>query len=124
MRHKFTQSECSKGGKATAAITGSFVCKRCGDTFTRHIEHAGHLGLHTFADRYTGGDMHQALEAFQQLGAAATDPFPENGAFARGHQLQALIKEANDRALREAAFAEFEARTGIDVSPNKPRWQR
>jgi hypothetical protein len=43
----------------------------------------GHLGLHSFADRYAGGDLRLAAEKLGLCGVAASDPYPENGAFAR-----------------------------------------
>lgn len=92
-RYTFTQAQRRRGGLTTANLTGPRACPRCGRKFIRHVAFAGHLGLHTFADRYTGGDMRQAAQMFNLLGIAAGDPFPQNGAFAKAHQAAAEVRE-------------------------------
>ena len=91
-RHKFTRQEAAKGGRTTAALSGG-ACPRCPRTFTKHLALAGHLGLHAFADRFTGGNMRKAAQTFNLIGRAATDPFPRNGAFSRAHQAWDEVKE-------------------------------
>ena len=93
-RHIFTHEECSQGGRATAALPGG-ICPRpdCVSSFDTRMQLLGHLGLHGFADRFTGGDLIKARLKLGLTGAAATDPAPWNGAFAEGHKILAQIRE-------------------------------
>lgn len=87
-RHKLTQADQRKGGQTVARLPGGF-CPRCGLHFPSHARLAGHLGLHAYADKYCDGDLDRARLHFSIVGAAASDPFPENGAYAEGHKFLA-----------------------------------
>jgi len=50
------------------------------------------MGLHTFADRYAGGNLRLAAEKLALCGQATTDPLPGNAAFARAHETLAEIR--------------------------------
>lgn len=91
-RHKFTLEEKQRGGRATARKLTERKCPKCGKWFDRHVAYAGHLGLHTFADRYCGGSMRLAAKKFNLLGIAATDSFPQNGAFREAHRVSLEIR--------------------------------
>lgn len=95
-RHQLTTPERQRGGNTTAAKSGG-TCPRCKKYYAKHLQLIGHKGLHTFADRYTGGDLRAAAKKFNLIGAAATDPYPSNGAFARAHQAAEEV-----RAMQEA----------------------
>ena len=84
MRHRLTLKDQRLGGKVVSGLPGG-DCPRCSRTFERHSQLAGHLGLHTYADRYCGGDMQAALRSINLVGLAHSDPMPRNGAFARAH---------------------------------------
>jgi hypothetical protein len=92
-RHQLTQEERRRGGKTTASLPAPGPCPRCGRRFESHLQYAGHLGLHGFADRYTEGDLKAAGLKLGIVGAAAIDPFPENGAFAEGHQFLVTYRD-------------------------------
>ena len=92
-RHQLTQEERRRGGRTTASLPAPGPCPRCGKCFDTHLQYAGHLGLHAFADKYTHGDLRAAGIKLGIVGAAATDPFPENGAFAEGHQFLATYSD-------------------------------
>ena len=87
-RHQLTHEERRRGGRTTSNLPAPGPCPRCGRKFKTHMQYAGHLGLHGFADKYTDGDMKAAGLKLGIIGAAATDPFPENGAFAEGHRFR------------------------------------
>ena len=85
-RHVFTKEECSRGGLAAARLPGG-TCEKCNTSFRSHMKLIGHLGLHGFADRFANGNLDKARLLLGLTGAAATDPFPQNGAFAEGHKI-------------------------------------
>jgi hypothetical protein len=85
-KHRLTDEERSKGGRTVAQMPGG-PCPICGAEYPTHAALAGHLGLHAFADRYAAGDLDTARRLLSLVGAAATDPYPENGAYAEGHSL-------------------------------------
>jgi hypothetical protein len=85
-KHVLTDEERSRGGKKAAAQPGG-PCPLCGSDYPTHAALAGHLGLHAFADRYALGDLDHARRLLSLVGAAATDPYPENGAYSEGHSL-------------------------------------
>jgi hypothetical protein len=87
-RHQLTLEERRRGGRATAKLPAPGPCPRCGREYDTHLQYAGHLGLHAFADKYTHGDLHAAGLKLGIIGAAATDPAPWNGAFAEGHRFR------------------------------------
>ena len=88
-KHTLTRADQSAGGRAVARLPGG-NCPRCSKHFSTHARLAGHLGLHAFADRYCAGDLQAARLKLSIIGAAASDPFPGNGAYAEGH---AWLKE-------------------------------
>ena len=68
MRYKLTTQDRQKGGKSTAQ--------------RYDMRERGLRGFQSFADRYFNGDTKRAGLALSKIGNFATDPFPENGAFA------------------------------------------
>jgi len=96
MRHQFTRAQQQRGGQTTAGLPGG-VCPRCHKSFSTHPKLAGHLGLHSFADKYTGGNMRQAAHKLNLIGIAATDPFPGNGAFATAHRAAAEVQSMKEQ---------------------------
>lgn len=96
MRHQFTRNEQRRGGQTTANLPGG-VYPRCRKTFTTHPKLAGHLGLHSFADKYTNGNMREAAHKFNLIGLAATDSFPGNGAFASAHRAAAEVQSLKEQ---------------------------
>lgn len=99
MKHRFTKKECKRGGKNVARMSGG-VCSKCGAYFSTHAKLAGHLGLHGFADRFCGGDVIAARSKLSIMGAAMSDPVPENGAFSEGHELLAQVGKVCQKAQR------------------------
>jgi len=91
-RHRFTNDERRRGGTKAAGGPGG-RCEECGLDFATHAAYAGHLGLHGFANHWTGGDIAAARDLLSQSGAASMDPFPGNGAFSRGHKMLRLFRE-------------------------------
>lgn len=108
-RHRFTQAERRRGGQTTARLAPPALCPRCGPrTFKNWLAYIGHLGLHTFADRYAGGDLHLAAHKLNLVGLAVQDPFPRNGAFREAQQVADQIRKKPRPAhlgspLRDAA---------------------
>ncbi len=93
MRHKFTAAESRKGGKRVANQKGG-TCPRCGATYKTHAALAGHMGLHSFIDKWVGDvSIETGRLAFCITGAAAGDPIPENGAYIEGHKILAKIRK-------------------------------
>ena len=109
MRHQLTHAERVTGGRNAANTIAPRRCPRCGRCYDKHAAYAGHLGLHAFADRYTGGNMQLAAKKFNLLGVAATDPAPWNGAFAQAHRVAADIAQQKAPAVL-AAEAQTQAR--------------
>lgn len=74
----------SAGGKAVKDKLPPATCPRCGKSMAGRTWHSylGHLGLHSTADRYFGGDAVAAL----RHALAHQDPFPENGAWQQWKQ--------------------------------------
>ena len=107
-RHTLTHAERVTGGRNAANTIAPRRCARCGRCYDKHAAYAGHLGLHAFADRYTGGNMQLAAKKFNLLGVAATDPAPWNGALAQAHRVAAEIKQKAPAA--ETAEAQFTRR--------------
>ena len=96
MRHVFTRDQRRRGGQTTAALPGG-NCLRCGKSYATHLKLAGHLGIHSFADKYTGGNMREAAHKLNLIGIAATDPFPGNGAFASAHRAAAEVQSMKEQ---------------------------
>lgn len=106
-RYRFTREDCCKGGRATASKrVAAWTCPHCPHSFQNvpQLALSGHLGLHSFADRYAGGDLRLAAEKLGLCGQAATDPVPENGAFARAHQALAEVRARRKQLLEAEAL--------------------
>ena len=73
------------GGLAVKNRNPPKRCLRCGADFRRknYHQYLGHMGLHTYADRYFCGNMSKAAQRLARNGLASQDPFPQNGAFKR-----------------------------------------
>jgi hypothetical protein len=73
------------GGKAVAQkYAPPWPCPRCGKVYpflTPWMAWIGHLGLHSLADKYFGGDIQAAQKRLRENGQAKTDAAPWNGAF-------------------------------------------
>lgn len=71
------------GGLAVRNRTPPTHCPRCRASFKGRSWHSwlGHQGLHTYADRYHGGNLSSAARRLALNSVAKYDPAPWNGAF-------------------------------------------
>lgn len=85
-RYVLTAEDRRKAGRSTASkpAPAGARCPHCdkpSDGYRWHMEWAGHIGLCSFAAKYTQGDTKAAGELLSKWGCWATDAAPWNGAF-------------------------------------------
>jgi ATP-dependent exoDNAse (exonuclease V) beta subunit len=73
------------GGLAVKSHLFPARCPRCRVSLAGKTYHGylGHMGMHTYADRYYCGDTSAAARQLAYNGLASQDPMPWNGAFQR-----------------------------------------
>lgn len=85
-RHVLTAEDRRRAGQRTASkrAPAGARCPHCdkpSSVYRWHLEWAGHIGLCSFAAKYTQGDTKAAGELLSKWGCWATDAAPWNGAY-------------------------------------------
>lgn len=91
----------SAGGLAVKSTPFPMRCPRCRASLAGKTYHGylGHMGLHTYADRYYCGHMSAAARQLAYNGLASQDPMPWNGAF-QWRKKSAQIYQAKEPIMK------------------------
>lgn len=88
------------GGLAVKSHPFPARCPRCRQSLAGKNYHGylGHMGMHTYADRYFCGNLSAAARQLAFNGLASQDPAPWNGAFQQ-HKKSAKIYKAKEPTM-------------------------